>query len=396
MNRLIAVLLLSVTICSAVLGVAAAKANQRIVPHEPIMIELKSGATMKTPRVKTLKIESLMTAVWEIVSKPRSNPTAQGEFEQGETMGVFLNFSYIWSPPEEGKSWSGNWEGVIKEEDEYVYLNDSLCAHFMATVELFDYAGKLVAESDDFYFLRGGSSGEVTPQKVVIETVRRGYCVYASYGWEPGTYTVKARIEELLTGLVDTSETAVTILVGPPPEGPNPISIHPKEMIIGSEDLLHGWTIVGEDLDLETIEGYGMSIRCLSKPAGTFSKDVQVHITQYGNVEVATEYFEGKLEGVLSSEKYGSGKAVIVNIADGAFLHDQAERRTLAWHGWNDSIGPATGSYVVFRKENIIVHVGAIYNLEALKEGIYVTNEEVLEFAEIQAAKISAKVSEEG
>jgi len=42
MNRLVAVLLLIVTICSAVLGVAAAKANQRIAPHEPIMIELKS------------------------------------------------------------------------------------------------------------------------------------------------------------------------------------------------------------------------------------------------------------------------------------------------------------------------------------------------------------------
>jgi len=362
------------------------------------MIELKAGAIMKTPRVETLEIESLMTAVWERDPKPGSNPTAQGEFEQGEIMGVFLNFSYIWSPPEEGEDWSGNWEGVIQEEDEYWYLNDSLCAHFMATLKLYDYAGKLVADSDDFRFSlsRGRSSGEVTPQKVVIRFARRGYCVYASYGWEPGTYTVKARIEELLTGLVDTSETAVTILVGPPPEGPNPISIHPREMIIGSEDLSDGWTVVGEDLDLETIEGYGVSIGYLRKPAGTFSKDVEVHIIQYGNVEVATEYFEGKLEGVLSSEKYGSGKAVILDIEDGAFLHDQAERRTLAWHGWNDSIGRATGSYVVFRKENIIIHVGATYNLEALKEGIYATNEEVLEFAGIQAAKISARVSEEG
>jgi hypothetical protein len=63
MNRLVAVLLLIVTICSAVLGVAAAKANQRIAPHEPIMIELKSEDIMKTPRVETLKIESLVTAV---------------------------------------------------------------------------------------------------------------------------------------------------------------------------------------------------------------------------------------------------------------------------------------------------------------------------------------------
>ncbi|MDH5441439.1 MAG: hypothetical protein OEZ48_11485 [Candidatus Bathyarchaeota archaeon] len=395
MNRFIAVLLLSVTICSAVLGVAAAKANQRIVPHEPIMIQLKPGATGKTPRVETLKIESLMTTVWERVPKPGSNPTAQGEFEQGEIMGVFLNFSYVWSPPEEGKSWSGNWEGVIQEEDEYLYFNAALCAHFVATLTLYDYAGKLVAESDDFRLSRGGGSAKVTPE-VTIEIARRGYCVYASYGWEPGTCTLKARIEELLTGLVDTSEIVVTILVGPPPEGPNPISIHPKEMIIGSDDLPDGWTVVAEDLDLETIEGYGMSIRYLRKPAGTFSKDVQVHIIQYGNVEVAMEYFEGKLEGVLSSEKYGSGKAVILDIADGAFLNDQAERRALAWHGWNDSIGRATGSYVVFRKENVIVHVGATYNLEALKEGIYATNEEVLEFAEVQAAKISAKVSEEG
>ena len=389
MNRLIAVVLLSVTICSAVLGVAAAKANQRIVPHEPIMIELKAGATRKTPRVETLEIESLMTAVWERVPKPGSNPTAQGEFKQGEIMGVFLNFSYIWSPPEEGEYWGGYWE------DGYVYLGDSLCAHFVATLTLYDYAGKLVADSDDFRLSLSGGSERVAPEGN-FQTVQRGYCLLASYGWEPGTYTLKARIEELLTGLVDTSEIAVTILVGPPPGGANPISIHPKEMIIGSEDLPDGWTVVAEDLDLETIEGYGMSIRYLCKPAGTFSKDVQVHIIQYGNVEVAMECFEGKLEGVLSSEKHGSGKAVILDIADGAFLHDQAGRRALAWYGWDGSVGRASGSYVVFRKENIIVLVGTTYNFEALKEGIYATNEEVLEFAQIQAAKISAKVGEEG
>ena len=353
------------------------------------MIELKPGATRKTPRVERLKIESLVTGVWERVPKPGSNPTAQGEFEQGEIMGVFLNFSYIWSPPEEGEYWGGY------SEDGYVYLGDSLCVHFVATLTLYDYTGKLVADSDDFHLSLSGGSERVAPEGN-FQTVQRGYCLLASYGWEPGTYTLKARIEELLTGLVDTSEIAVTILVGPPPEGPNPISIHPKEMIIRSEDLPDGWTVVAEDLNLETIEGYGMSIRCLRKPAGAFSKDVQVHIIQYGNVEVATEYFEGRLEGLLSSEKHGGGKAVILDMADGGFLHDRAERRALAWYGWDDSAGRTSGSSVVFRKENIVVLVGATYDLEALKEGIHVTNEEVLEFAEIQAAEIFAKASEEG
>ena len=388
MNRLVIILLLGITIGSTVLGLAAAEADKRIVPHKPIMIELKAGPTEKVPMVETLKIDSLMTGIWERFPTPSSSPTGKEEFKQGEVMGIFLDFSYIWTPPEEGESWSGYWTSTIRGEDEYIWLNETLCAHFVATLALYDAEGNLVADSEHLRLSRGSGSANVTPQ-VTIEIAQQGYCPLVSYGWKPGIYTLKARVEELITGLADTAETAVTILVGPPPEKPHPISAHPRDLIVGQENLSEGWTIVSEDLDKETLEGYGMSIRYLRKAVGRFSKDVHVDIIQYANNELAAEYFKGRLEGALRSETYGHGKVTTLDVGDGGLVHDKADRRNLGW--WDTSTSRASGSYIVFREENVIVLIGCTYEYEALKEGVYPTNEELMELAEIQAAKISAQ-----
>jgi len=380
MNRLVIILLLGITIGSTVLGLAAAEADKRIVPHKPIMIELKAGPTDKVPMVETLKIDSLMTGIWERFPTPSSSPTAKEEFKQGEVMGIFLDFSYIWTPPEEGESWSGYWTSTIRGEDEYIRLNEILCAHFVATLALYDAEENLVADSEHLRLSRGSGSGSANVQ---------GYCSLVSYGWEPGIYTLKARVEELITGLADTAEIAVTILVGPPPEKPHPISTHPRDLIVGQENLSEGWTIGFEDLDIETLEGYGMSIRYLRKAVGRFSKDVHVDIIQYANNELAAEYFKGRLEGALSSETFGHGKVTTLDVGDGGLLHDQANRRNLGW--WDTSTSRASGSYVIFREENVIVLIGCTYEYEALREGVYPTNEELTELAEIQAAKLSAQ-----
>jgi hypothetical protein len=78
-------------------------------------------------------------------------------------------------------------------------------------------------------------------------------------------------------------------------------------------------------------------------------------------------------------------------IGDSGFLVDQFERRDLSWNGWDDplGVGYASGSFVVFREHNLVVMIGGMYRFEAIKQGVYVTNEELIEFAGIQAAKIS-------
>jgi hypothetical protein len=197
-------------------------------------------------------------------------------------------------------------------------------------------------------------------------------------------------VKELLSGLVDSSETIVNFTVGPPPAVPYPISIHPRLVMIGSEDLPEGWVAAGEDLNQTTIEGFGMSSRSFTKPDNGFAKEITIEIIQFVNEEVAAQYLESRMEGMLLTEKYGHCRVTMQEIGDSGFLVDQFERRDPSWSGWDDWTSLASGSFVVFREHNLVVMICGTYRFEAIKQGVYVTNEELIEFAGIQAAKISA------
>jgi len=217
----------------------------------------------------------------------------------------------------------------------------------------------------------------------------RGYYMLVPYNWAPGNYTIKTSIKELISGFMDKVETTTNITIGPPPEAPHPISIHPRLMIIGSEDLPTGWVVAGEDFNLTTLEGYATSVGFFTKPVGDFKNEIQLQIIQFSNAESATQYFESTLEGMLLTEKYGHVIVTMQEIGDSGFLVDSFERRSQSWSGWDNSTTYASGSSVIFRKDNLVVIVSGFYQFEAIKQDIYVTNEDLIEFAGIQAAKIS-------
>lgn len=381
MNRLGVILLLSITIGSAVLGVAAAKVNYRILPHVPIMTQLEQEANGATSRIEALEITTLTTATLELFPRPHINSTPQRKFKQGDIMGIVLNFSFVW---DEKTSLFGLRE--IEGNDEFIYFGENaLSAHFVTTLEMYSPKGELVADSDNIKLWGGsGSSGLGVGQSSL-----RRYAIEVPYSWEPGTYTLKAYVEDLITTINDSKETTVDILVGPPKEEPHPspIAMKPEDMIIGLEDLPDRWTVVWENPNWTILEGCVSSFsRYFRKAVGNFTKDFDVRVIQYENVDVAKESFEGSLEGALTSEKYGHGNVVIVNVEDEGFLRDRPDRRTPEYEsptGWS------TGSAITFRKENIVVVIVASYNDEAVSQGIYVTNEELMEFAMIQEAKIS-------
>lgn len=381
MNRLGVILLLSITIGPAVLGAAAANMNYRILPHAPITTELEQEANGITPRIEALEITTLTTATLELFPRPHINSTPQTEFKQGDIMGIVLSFSFIWDK-------KAPLFGLREREgnDEFIYFGENaLSVHFVTILEVYGPEGELVADSDNIQLWGGSASSGLG----LGESSLRKYAIEVPYSWEPGTYTLKACVEDLLTTIDDLEETSVDIVVGPPREEPHPspIAVKPEDMIIGLEDLPDGWTIVWENPNWTILEGCVSSFsRYFRKAVGNSTKDFDVRVIQYENVDVARESFKGMLEGALTSEKYGHGNVVTVNIGDEGFLRDRPDRRTPEFEsptGWS------TGSAITFRKENIIVVIVVSYNDEAVSQGIYVTNGELMEFAIIQETKIS-------
>lgn len=382
MNRLGVILLLGITISSAVLGVAATKVNRKILPYGPIIIQLEQEVNGLTPRIEALEIITLTAATLELFPRPHINSTPQTEFKQGDILGIVLNFSFVW---DEKASLLVSSKSEIKGNDEFIYFGENvLSAHLVTTLEMHGPNGELVADSDNIQFWGGGGSSGSR----VGQSNQRRYVIEIPHSWEPGTYTLKAYAEDLLTTLNDLEETIVDIVVGPPKEEPHPspIAMKPEDMIIGLEDLPDGWAVAWEDSNWTILEGCVSRFeRRFSKVVGNFTKDFNVQVIQYQDVDVAKKSFEGKLEGALTSEKYGHGNVSIVNIGDEGFLRDRPDRRMPEYES---ATGWSTGSSITFRSENIVVVIIAVYNDQAVSQDIYVTNEDLMEFAMIQEAKI--------
>ena len=380
MNRKVIVMTMILVIGSVASGLATAETNQRVLPHRTVVLELNPEAAKSLFSLKTLKITALDTIAWDY----STNITSQEEFKQGEIMGILLNYTYTYSENPHGAE---VWRSEGDKEDECVYLNETLVAYFKISIELYDSQGKLVANTSDMQSLRGGGSA-ISIISMSNISMYRGYYVLVPYSLAPNIYTIKASIKEMIIGFMDTAETTVNITVGPPPEAPHPISIHTRLMIIGSEDMPDGWVVAVQDLNLTTLSGYATSVGFFTKQASGFKKEVQLQIIQFSNVESAIQNFESTLEGMLLSEKYGHVRVTMQELGDSGFLVDSFERRDPSWSGWDGSTY-ASGSNIIFRKDNLVVVISGIYEYEAIKQGVYVTNEELIEFASIQAAKIS-------
>jgi hypothetical protein len=378
-------LIIVIIIGSSILGLATAETNQWVFPHEPIDLEISTDAAKSLPLVQTLKITSLSTVAVNKTQQFLYDFTPQKEFRQGDIMGILLNYTYTHKNLQNAEIW----KAVVEREDEYVYLGETLIAYFKISITLYNSQGNLVANTSDMQSLSGGGTSSSGLYNATNISMYKGYYMFVPYSWTTETYTIKVSIKELLTGLSDTSETTVNITVGLPPEVPHPISVHPRQMIIGSEDLPEGWVVAVQDLNLTTLEGYATSVGFYIKSAGDFKKEVQLQIIQFSNIEVATQYLESSLEGAVLTEKHGYGKVTMQQLGDSGFLVDRFERRSPSWNGWDDS-SYASGSGVTFRKDNLVFIFIGFYEFEAIKQDVYVTNDELIELAEIQAAKISA------
>jgi hypothetical protein len=383
MNRLSIVVLLGVTIVSSmVLGAATTIANYKVLPSTPISINPQQ--TDEVPSVKNLTVTSLMTAGVVMYPHPHLNSSSQTEFKQWEIMGIYLGYACSWINMPLLVPNSSSIQGQNYED---IYFGGKLSAHIITTLEIHNAGGQLVANIDNLNMLSGGGSGEGTS--------RRTYYIQVSSDWNPGTYTVKFYVEDLLTASGDSMETTVNILAGQPPQEkhPSPIATDPADMIVGLADLPEGWAIARGDSSASALDNFvAVFEREFSRAVGEFKHVFSVRIEQYENIEAANQSYQSKLEGALSNQRYGHGQVVVKDIADGGFLYDNTERRSPDWRGWDVDGGNlsswATGSWVVFREENIVVAISDVYNYGAICQGVFLTPDQLVEFARIQAAKI--------
>jgi len=384
-NRLGIVLLLGITILSSTfLGAAATMANYKVLPFTPILINPQQ--TSEAPKVSNLTITSLTTAgIVMYPYPPHLNSTYQTGFKQGEIMGIYLSYACRWINMPLLKP---NSSSVQDKSTECIYFGGVLSAHVVITLEMYNGDGQLIADLDSISLMGGGGNGEGSS--------RRTYYIQVPFSWNTGAYIIRVYVQDLLTGLIDFRETTVNILVGQPPQEkhPSPIATDPANMVIGLADLPEGWVIARENSNKSVLDNCVARFeRKFNKAVGEFEHVFSVVIIQYENVGAANQSYQSKLEGACSNQRYGHGQVVMKNaIADGGFLYDNTERRSPDWSGWNvigrNSSSWATGSWVVFREENIVVIVSDVYNYGAICQGIFLTPDELVEFAMIQAAKI--------
>jgi len=385
MNKSSIVLLVAVIIVSMAVGVAATRVNYRILPSGPIVVSPQLETNETSPRIKGLNITALTMGNVELDPTPLVTYSAEKEYKQGDLMGISLTYSFAWDnlPRIEPNS-----NAVSYKTDTYIYFGGNLSAHFVTTLQIFNSDGSLAADNEDAGMLGGGGSSSGTR--------RRDYFVQVPFNWKPGTYTVRITVEDLLTGLEDSKETTTEILAGSPPQEkhPSPVATNPADMIIGLEDLPGDWNITSEDSNHSILEDIIASYhRGFSKAVGDYNVVFDVRVVQFENVEEANSSFYSRMEMMQKNEMYGHGKVILESLGDGCFLYDDAERRSLDWQGWNvngnNASTWASGSSVVFVRQNIVVYITDSYNYGALSQGIFLTPDELMDFARIQAAKIS-------
>lgn len=390
MNKSSIVLLVAIIIVSMAVGAAATRVNYRILPSGPIVVTPQVETNQTSIKINKLNITSLATGTVATTPHPYLVYSNEKTYKQGNLLGISLIYSFTWTnlPPIEP-----NFSSVGGGTEEYIYFGEKLSAHFVTTLQILSADGWLAADEGDLNMLTSGGQNQGTST--------RTYFVQVSFNWTPRTYTIRVQVEDLLTKLEDSQETTITILAGLPhqEQHPSPIATEPKDMIIGPADLPEGWNITSEDSSYSPLEDIVASFqRSFSKTVGDYKNTFDVRIIQFENTEKANSSFYSRLDMCLSNQMYGHGKVVMESLADGCFLYDNDERRSLNWTGWLNWDGGsahvnasdwATGSIVIFVRQNIIVCIGDSYNYGALSQGIFITPDQLIDFARIQATTIS-------
>lgn len=379
MERIGVILLLGVTLVSLVLGAVTAELDQQVLPQRPIVVQMGHESDPTTPRVEAVRITMLKTVTMALFPKPQVD-SSHTEFRGGDVMGVVLGFSVTW---DQRASLFPMGSFSTKGDHQLVYFGDALSAHIISSLMIEGADGDLVADGDDFQ-LWGGSSSYNSGRG----TIQRRYAIKIPYSWKPAAYILKAYVEDHMTMLSDSKEVSVNILVGPAPEQPHPspISTQAEDLVLDLEDLSEEWEVVWETGNQTILEGCVSSFgRMFRRTVGSFTENFDIRVLQFESVSVANESFNGKLEGAFISGKK-HGEVMMLDIGNRGFLRDRSDRRE---PGFQSPTGWSTGSSVTFITENVVVTISASYNDQAMEEGIYVTNQQLIELARIQEAKIS-------
>ncbi len=383
MDKPSVVLLLCVMICSSALGVAATGINYKLLPSTTISVKSQTEVNETKPLLQTLNVTNLMTL--GIDKEPYAHLVAHVDgFKQGDLMGIEVYVSFIWN---EVASQGTYQNATIDQNGGYIYIDDTLASRYFETIEIYNSTGTLVGDSNSIQNIGGAStvSGRYSYQ------VDR-YAIQIPLAWAPGNYTIRFHIEELLANLQDTRETTVEICEGQPlaAKYPSPVSAGPQDFVVRIEDMPTDWIYRSEE-NVSTLLTDCISIydEVFDKMSDNLTVGTTIiMIRQYENPSAANGTFEKELQDRITSETLGDPRKVTIeNIGDKGYLLDNAERRTTAWNGWNYSTS-ATGSAVIFLKQNLIITISATYSFEAINCGLYVTNEELLQIAQIQLEKI--------
>lgn len=377
MNRFSIVLLVCIVICSMAVGAFAGKVSFKVLPFIPISIQPEQE-TNETIQVNEVSITALTTMAIEYTQTPQFGSILT-EFSQGSLIGIYLSYSFVWNR----NYVSGS--SVTSDNGTYIYADGTLSAHFKTTLTVYDPNGELLAGNDDILSWGGGGSSGGRNQTSVEK-----YLVEVPYLWEPGNYTLEVDVEELFTGFKDSKGSALTILRGLPVEieHPWPIATEPRDLMLTLDDLPSGWTHVLNGTSILTVKP-----NCTAVYENYFDK-VLGNLT-VGLVVVRIEQYENPDAANMTFSSDSRDKVIIEDIGDGAYLVDNPERRSLDSKYWQ-FIPPGTdlthygvfGSAVHFIKDNIIVSVICTYEYEALSRGLYITNEELVNIAKIEAAKL--------
>ena len=434
MDRFRVALLVGLISVFAIVGGVAAVFHRRIVPSGPIELENGSLNTTK-PRIEAIEISCLAsTDLYPFVECPSEddetafvqsisplwgtclNLTPRTELRQGKLVWIVLNYTFRWkglpfplygSQTGQGIHYDGSDLGDhILRGSEVIFFNSTAAASLQTAIDLLDSQGVPVPGflgPSDEEVLRpcGGSEGPFGPAPV--DEWKLVVCGgWLPVEWTAGNYTLRARAWALATGVEDSKEVRIEIMPGSPPR-PAPIERGLRKLMVQPEELPGNWTVEEEysgTLIMESID----ELRRLYK-GEVDGVERGVHITMYQFVDVpsAKHSFDRWRKMMVDDLKNWRrnagfyGYELLDNISDldlgdEAFLLDKPlQEYWLEMPDWPPGISKPewdSGSVAVLLKDNLVIHLYVHYNVEAAKQGRYMTASELIEVAELQKDKI--------
>lgn len=376
------------------------------IPPASILAQLEQMAPESPPRVERLAVDQLITSSRRPTSG-RPWPSVllhEAEFRQGDIFWVFIRYSWsLADPPSDHAEMGftlddicvtiiGDRElfGLIRQLPHDVLFGEFLVeqinesttifsAALNVSLEILDAKGRSVAQKGDFEWFGGGGSSNSEREEHEI-FVRR-----IPYEWEPGNYTLIARVKDLITGLEDSRSAQVSIKPAPEPY-PWPMYAEPWGVILKGEDLPEGWTLARTERDSwPFLEGFVASGEASFKnEVGNATSHLFVKIVQFEDIGYAMRHFDEML-GSLYASGWHERTTIDVQMLD---LGDLGVLMQRPWRRTAPSGGYWYVCSVMFKSDNVVVTLHTRFDAESVRLGIYLAPSELVGLARTQEQRI--------